>query len=996
MRRLFAFILGLILCLQILVGPGSSTTALSDGENQTSSGYTNDFSSDTISDFTVTGPDNGAWGTWNVTDGKLRVTGNQGAKWWGTTALLRDRIFSDFVMEFDADAISGYGVIIRIGAPEALGSWYGGDAYAIMHWNPAENWASSDVRLFNGSGSQGGTLLKSAGALHKASSVHWKIEAAGNTVSYTITDNADSGNTLSCTLEDSTYSAGYIGFYNLTAAGVTSLKIDNLTITSTAPDAPQIPDVDYTVTEPEAQISWDDDMSSGKGENYTPYGLWWNDAVSSMTGADYSGVLGNEGGKSDGYTYYYLDGYKFSDFVMEFDVVSAAEKAQYGVMLRASDPGPGTNQGNGYTVMYDGKWVFAGKMNGSFTQITRTPSRHVYNPAEHGVTLTHWKVVCSGGNIAVYFNGSDEPAIHVYDETYTKGQVGLRAFAPAGVTGSLIIDNLRVWGVGDKDGDDTPDEPFVPEPDNPVTVNVKEPEAKISWKDDMNSDRGGSYTPYGLWWNDSVSAMTGTDYRGVLGNEGGSVSGYVYYYLNGYTFEDLVMEFDVVSASKEAQYGVVLRAGKPGPGADEGNGYTVMHDGKWVFAGKIDGSFTQITETPHIASYNPAAQGLTITHWKVVCVGNNILVYFNGSDDPAIWVKDSTYTKGQVGLRAFAPKNTVNNVVIDNLTVKGTGTYTKPKPKGLSIRSYDLDTYDFEWNDSFDTSTFTSYLAYGRWWNNAPSETNGTDYSGIVANEGGIGDGICYYYLRRYKWADFTMEFDVSNVDKSAQYGVVLRAGKATPGADDCDGYTIMYDGDWIFVGRLDGKFNQIKSDVSAYAYNPKDNGIRPKHWKVVCRGNLIELYLNHSDKAVIRVTDNAFKCGFVGFRTFAKMGEQTNAIFDNLKIRGTVLHEELTTRMNSNRRSGELKDYSQLTLYEKRANKVIEEAAASTVPEPVSEPASDPAAEQVSQAPADEQGGGSSAPGFLLPAVIGVIALAAGAEVFFLIRKRRRDSKNQ
>ena len=906
------------------------TTFLADNLSVTpinSTLYENDYSNTAIDEWFVAGPDNGAWGKWYVADGKLQVTGNPIANWWGTS-ILTDVKYDNFVMEFDADVSAGYGVFLRAQDSAAvegagLNTWHSGNVYAIMHWAPVESYASVQILDYNGT--PDGKVLANAGQIGTMTSAHWKIVAWGNTISIKVTDNNDASNTLSYVLTDNTYGLGHIGFYNLTKEGVTSFKCDNLkvkgyTLPRIEPSRPQDPDAPE-IEEPKTEILWSDDMNGDKGENYQAYGLWWNDTVSAMTETDYTGVLGNEGGSGDGITYYYLNDYKFKDLVMEFDVISTAEKAQYGVVFRAGNPGPEADQGNGYTVMYDGNWVFVGKLDGSFQQITSDSSVYAYNPTDNGIEINHWKVVCVGNVIAVYFNESETPAIVVEDSIYTEGSVGFRTFAAENTAKNVVIDNLIVKGTGTCSVVETPkeDEPL-PEP----SFSIQDPKAEISWSDDMNGDKGGSYTPYGLWWNDTVSTMTNTNYHDVLGNEGGKEDGITYYYLNDYKFKDLVMEFDVISTAEKAQYGVVFRAGNPGDKSDQADGYTVMYDGEWVFVGKLNGKFEQITSENSVYAYNPSENGISLKHWKVVCVGNTIAVYFNGSEIPAIVVEDSTYSVGQVGFRAFAPANAVKNVVIDNFTVKGTGTYTPPKKNAESKPKSNLNTYDFEWVDNFDGDTFTSYLAHGRWWNNAISEFNEQDYKDVLANEGGIADGVCYYYLRKYKWADFTMEFDVNGADKSAQYGVVLRAGNYSANPDDCDGYTVMYDGEWIFVGKLNGEFVQLKSSDSPYSYNPGANGIVPKHWKITCYGDTIQVYLNGSDTPVITVKDSDFECGYVGFRTFAKEGEHTNVIFDNLRIKGSVLVERLTTMINSNRRKGEVKDYSKLSKTAEKTDKVF------------------------------------------------------------------------
>ena len=68
----------------------------------------------------------------------------------------------------------------------------------------------------------------SMGALKK---VHWVLAVRGGSIIVTVSDLENSNNRYTYTIEDATYTAGSIGFYNNTRSGVTSLKIDNLTVT---------------------------------------------------------------------------------------------------------------------------------------------------------------------------------------------------------------------------------------------------------------------------------------------------------------------------------------------------------------------------------------------------------------------------------------------------------------------------------------------------------------------------------------------------------------------------------------------------------------------------------------------------------------------------------------------------------------------------------------------------------------------------------------------
>ncbi len=440
--------------------------------------YTDDFSADTISNYRVAGPDNGAWGNWKIADGILSVTGNPGAHWWGSSILLDGVRYEDFIMEFDVEATTGYGVILRAQDDartpgSGLNKWFSGNACVVMLWDPSNDNARAEIQDYDGTPAS----LAKISDVGMMKNTHWKITADGSSISFEITDSSDAAHKVEYTLTDLKYRSGLVGFYNLVGEGYTSMKVDNLSITPIN-------------VMPVYDIAWEDDFEKQKGAAYTAYGLWWNDAVSLGSGADYGGYLANEGGSGAGLTYYYLNDYEFIDLTMEFDVVSVKPGAQYGVVLRAGDPGPGADQADGYTVMYDGSWIFAGKLDGSFTQLTETPGRYAYNPSNDGVTPSHWKVTVSGSLISLYLNDSTEPAIQVTDSAFREGLVGFRAFAPAGSIGNVIIDNLKISGTSHSEPR-VPTDPDIPP--GPVIPEKPELGGLFDEKDVIRSSGAGRY-----------------------------------------------------------------------------------------------------------------------------------------------------------------------------------------------------------------------------------------------------------------------------------------------------------------------------------------------------------------------------------------------------------------------------------------------------------------------------------------------------------------------
>ena len=447
---------------------------------------------------------------------------------------------------------------------------------------------------------------------------------------------------------------------------------------------------------------WEDDFASDKGGSYTPYGYWWNLDGQLRAAADDNAT--------GWWTYYYLKDLVWDDVVVEFDVVSQTNT--FGVVLRAGDPGPEADQGNGYAVMYDMDWAFVGSLSGSWVALN-TPVEGSGLPTAYqpGSVPTHWKVEAEGNEIRVYFNGSDTPAMAVQSDLWSSGQIGFRALTYGGQD-TAVLKNLSIREIVDtppttttteepatttttekpttttseQPATTTTEEPVTTTSEQPVTTTSEEPattttekpatttteqpvvpEEVLVWEDDFESEKGGSYTPYGLWWNDYVSANTGRDYSGVLANEGGATTGWAYYYLKDMAFDDFIMEFDVVEQIS-GQFGVVLRAGDPGPGDDQGDGYAVMYDTDWAFVGTLDGTFRQIQTATEGNAYACQPGSTANVHWKIVAEDNVISVYFNGAETPSIQVTDDTYHSGAIGFRVLAEANQTN-VILDNLTI---------------------------------------------------------------------------------------------------------------------------------------------------------------------------------------------------------------------------------------------------------------------------------------------------------------------------------------
>lgn len=595
--------------------------------------YEDEFNGDTMGNYKTAGPDNGIWGNWSQVNGMLQVTGNPSANWYGTTCLIR-KDFTDFTMEFDADLLSGYGIFLRAQddastVGEGLNKWFGGNTYAIMHWDPTNANARFEVLDYNGSASS--IYTSGTGKVGAMSRAHWVITANGDTITFTVTDINNDANSFTYTLTDSRYSEGGIAFYNLTKTGVTSLKIDNLKITPLG----------------KKLYDFSDDEQLGDfftaGPDTGRWGNWQavngNLQVTGNTGASWWGTS-------------FVNKYKYGDFTLEFD---ATVSAGYGIILRAQDDGStsgaGLNKwfsGNTYVIFHhtdSNSKIQVYNFNGAETAIGSA----VPDTVIHGKSSVHWVIECAGNTISYTVTDNNDPTNvvsgSVTDTAYSSGYFGFYNLTKAGVT-SLKVDNLKISG-----------------------NSLNDPFDSTVWYDNFSGGTGSKYTAHGGYWNNFTSLWTDTDYTGVLGNEN-LANGITYYYLNGFEFGDVSVEYDIDSYAPGAQFGVVLRAANPSSEGNGGDGYTVMYDGSWLFAGRIDGSFTQITTgSPH--AYNPTNNGLIPNHLKVSIEGNTIKVYVNRINVPVITITDDTFKAGFIGIRTNAVANTANNVVFDNLRVCG-------------------------------------------------------------------------------------------------------------------------------------------------------------------------------------------------------------------------------------------------------------------------------------------------------------------------------------
>ena len=173
-----------------------------------------------------------------------------------------------------------------------------------------------------------------------------------------------------------------------------------------------------TITFEETLLGWNfpgndfvDDFDGSNMDQWISFdGLWENgDGELTLAGETTANTWG----------YYYLKGKKYTNFELEFDLPQ--QDTQFSVILRAQDPGPGANRGDGYLIVnntnanfpndtyfayIDGDWYNWNTARGgvSYSDDLRLNFQGSAKP-------TRWRIVVYDTYIFVYFNKSATPSI---------------------------------------------------------------------------------------------------------------------------------------------------------------------------------------------------------------------------------------------------------------------------------------------------------------------------------------------------------------------------------------------------------------------------------------------------------------------------------------------------------------------------------------------------------------------------------------------------------
>ena len=120
----------------------------------------------------------------------------------------------------------------------------------------------------------------------------------------------------------------------------------------------------------------------------------------------------------------------WTDYVVESAVMLKGEAGNAGLVFRVNDPGPGTDEMQGYYVGFDTKILYVGKMNNRWRELRRFDLSQLECKVVPGV-WNRLRVAVQGNRIQIWFNPLHDdpgPRMDFVDdqEPVLKGRVGAR------------------------------------------------------------------------------------------------------------------------------------------------------------------------------------------------------------------------------------------------------------------------------------------------------------------------------------------------------------------------------------------------------------------------------------------------------------------------------------------------------------------------------------------------------------------------------------------
>lgn len=163
-------------------------------------------------------------------------------------------------------------------------------------------------------------------------------------------------------------------------------------------------------------------------------------------------------------------------------------------------------------------------------------------------------------------------------------------------------------------------------------------------------------------------------------------------------------------------------------------------------------------------------------------------------------------------------------------------------------------------HDDFSQSTLNTWINYGQWF-----IKDGAIHA--ASNKGSWGYGIhgVKSIPSNTYFSDLSYEATIKLASKG-NAGIIFRVSAQNLGADAFNGYYVGIDAEngKIQLGKSAGrKWTLLKEHLQ-----PLQTG-ETYHIRVVARGNQLSVYFNHNTTAIISVTDDAFKSGTIGVRSY-------------------------------------------------------------------------------------------------------------------------------
>lgn len=330
----------------------------------------------------------------------------------------------------------------------------------------------------------------------------------------------------------------------------------------------------------------------------------------------------------------------------------------------------------------------------------------------------------------------------------------------------------------------------------------------------------------GIWWNAS----------GKLAVKSGSGSKAL---VKDTELQDGSIEADISFANRNGDAGLLIRTVSATPGGDNVKGYyagiSAQGTGS-VFLGRMDNKWTELKRTQVAVNPNIAYR------FKVSAVGSQIKFYLN--DKLVLEQSDTTYTKGQAGVRIYQSEPTYDNFIVSD----------------------QQNTVQF--SDSFDQSS--EAIALPNWQANKGNWN--LQEGGITVNAGSNHSLL----VKNTVFKDFTAETDVKLPTSAGTAGILFRSQDGEQGKP-IQGYYAGLAGDGsLILRRLSSEWTDLKTvkvldSVAAGQYY---------QLKVVTYGNGIQVYLDDMHKPALQYNDESagkFTTGGVGL-----WADETQATFDH------------------------------------------------------------------------------------------------------------------